>query len=175
MSVHDVAIHEDAARRIDGILLQFLAESSAMDALLIDRSGQLLVRAGNAQSLDTVSLSALAAGAFSSTAAMARLLGEPEFTMLFHQGIKENIHVAAVDDQAILLAVFDHRTTVGMVRLFAREATAGIGVILAESRAQPTRVGALAAPLDAGEVGSRLRERPVGRGGRRGRTNESGG
>ena len=53
--------------------------------------------------------------------------------MLFHQGIKENIHVAAVDEQAILLAVFDHRTTVGMVRLFAKEATAAIGAVLAES------------------------------------------
>ena len=65
---------------------------------------------------------------------MARLVGEPEFTMLFHQGIKENIHVAAVDDQAILLAVFDHRTTVGMVRLFAKEATAAIGAVLAEAK-----------------------------------------
>ena len=160
MSTHDVAIHEEAARQIDGILRQFLGESSAMDALLIDRSGQFLVGAGNVRSLDTVSLSALAAGAFSSTAAMARLLGEPEFTMLFHQGIKENIHVAAVDDQAILLAIFDHRTTVGMVRLFAREATASIGAILAESRAQPTRVGALTAPLGAGEGRPELRERP---------------
>jgi len=159
MSTYDVAIHEEAARRIDGLLLQFLAESSAMDALLIDRSGQLLARAGNVEALDTVSISALAAGAFSSTAAMARLLGESEFTVLFHQGIKENIHVAAVDDQAILLAIFDHHTTVGMVRLFAKEATAGIRAILAESRAQPTRVGALAAPLAAGEVGPGVRER----------------
>jgi hypothetical protein len=83
---------------------------------------------------------------------MAQLLGEPEFTMLFHQGIKENIHVAAVDDQAILLAVFDHSTTVGMVRLFAREAAAAIGAILADGRARPARVGELAAPLGAGEA-----------------------
>ena len=106
-----------------------------------------------------MSLSALAAGAFSSTAAMARLLGEPEFTMLFHQGIKENIHVAAVDDQAILLAVFDHRTTVGMVRLFAKEATAAIGAVLAETKGRPARVGDLAAPLSADEAGPIFKER----------------
>ena len=154
MSTHDVAIHEEAAQGIDRILAQFLAESGAVDALLIDRSGQLLARSGSARSLDTVSLSALAAGAFSSTAAMARLLGETEFTMLFHQGMKENIHVASVNDQAILLAVFDHRTTVGMVRLFAKEAAASIGAILAESRGQPLHVGDLAAPLVTGETGS---------------------
>jgi len=87
MSTHEVAIHEDAARRISAVLQNFLAESAAVDALLIDRSGQLLAQGGPDGSLDTVSLSALAAGAFSSTAAMARLIGEPEFTMLFHQGI----------------------------------------------------------------------------------------
>ncbi len=159
MSAHDVTIHEEAAQRIDQVLAHFLEESSAMDALLIDRGGQLLARGGSARSLDTVSLSALAAGAFSSTAAMARLLGEPEFTMLFHQGIKENIHVAAVDDQAILLAVFDHRTTVGMVRLFAKEATAAIGAVLAEAKGRPARVGDLAAPLTADEAGPIFKER----------------
>ncbi len=159
MNIHDVAIHEEAAQRIDRILVQFLGESGAMDALLIDRSGQLLARGGSARSLDTVSLSALAAGAFSSTAAMARLLGEPEFTVLFHQGIKENIHVAAVDDQAILLAVFDHRTTVGMVRLFAKEAAAAIGTVLAEARTRPARVGALATPLADDETGPMFKER----------------
>ena len=147
MSAYDVAIHEDAAQRIQGVLAQFLAESGAVDALLIDRSGQLLVQGGTERSLDTVSLSALAAGAFSSTAAMARLLGEPEFTMLFHQGINENIHVTAVDDHVILLAIFDGRTTVGMVRLFAKEATSAIGAIMAETRARPRRTGALAEPL----------------------------
>ena len=78
--------------------------------------------------------------------AMARLLGEPEFTMLFHQGIKESIHVAAVDEDAILLATFDSRTTVGMVRLFAKEAGAAIGAILAEARERSARVGALEGP-----------------------------
>jgi predicted regulator of Ras-like GTPase activity (Roadblock/LC7/MglB family) len=157
MSMHDVAIDEQAAHRIDGILTQFLGESGAVDALLIDRGGQLLARAGSARALDTVSLSALAAGAFSSTAAMARLLGESEFTMLFHQGIKESIHVAAVNEQAILLAVFDHRTTVGMVRLFAKEATGAIDTVLDQARGRPGP--ALDNPLGGTEAGPLFRER----------------
>jgi len=147
MSPNDnLAIHEEDAQRINGVLLHFLGESGAMESLLIDRSGQLL---------------ALAAGAFSSTAAMARLLGETEFTMLFHQGVKESIHVAAVDEHAILLAIFDSRTTVGMVRLFAKEASTAIGAILAETRTRPQRTGVLSTPLHKDEVQSSLRERPV--------------
>ena len=157
--MYDVAIHEEAARRITAVLVHFLGESAALDALLIDRSGQLLVRGAASRPLDDVSLSALAAGAFSSTAAMARILGEPEFTVLFHQGTRESIHVAAVDDQAILLAIFDGQTTVGMVRLFAKEATESIGAILAEARGRPSRTGVLAAPLgpDEGHPGIRPR------------------
>jgi len=159
MSTREVAIHEDTARRIGGALSTFLSESGAADVLLIDRSGQLLAQGDTARSLDTVSLSALAAGAFSSTAAMARLLGEPEFTMLFHQGVKENIHVTAVDDDAILLATFDNRTTIGMVRLFAKEASTAIGVILSKSRERSGRVGELAGPLRMDEAPSMFRER----------------
>ena len=159
MSTHEVAIHEETARRIGGVLTHFLAESAAGDALLIDRSGQLLAQGDSPRALDTVSLSALAAGAFSSTAAMARLLGESEFTMLFHQGVKENIHVSAVDEDAILLATFDNRTTVGMVRLFAAEAGAAISVILAESRRRPYRTGDLDAPFDADDAHLMFRER----------------
>ena len=83
----------------------------------------------------------------------------PDRLPAFHQGLKENIHVAAVDDQAILLAVFDHRTTVGMVRLFAKEATAAIGTVLAESKGRPVRTGDLAAPLADGEGARMFKER----------------
>lgn len=151
MRLHDVVIHEGDAEKIKAVLTTFLEESGATEALLIDRSGQLLAATGANRALDTVSISALAAGAFSSTGALAQLLGEQEFTVLFHQGNKESIHVSAVDDQAILLAIFGAQTTVGMVRLFAKEAAAAIGQILTESRNKPRPIGDLSVPLTAEE------------------------
>jgi predicted regulator of Ras-like GTPase activity (Roadblock/LC7/MglB family) len=148
---HDTVIHEDDAEKINAVLTTFLGESGASEALLIDRSGQLLAATGANRALDTVSISALAAGAFSSTGALAKLLGETEFTVLFHQGNKESMHVSTVDDQSILLAIFGERTTVGMVRLFAKEAAAAIGQILVESRNQPRSMGELSRPLTADE------------------------
>jgi predicted regulator of Ras-like GTPase activity (Roadblock/LC7/MglB family) len=159
--LHDVVIHEGDGARIDGVLARFLADSNSTAALLIDRSGQSLAMAGASPSLDTVSIGALAAGAFSSTAALARLLGENEFSVLFHEGVKESLHVSTVDDGTILLAIFNDHTTVGMVRLFAREASASIGTILEESRLRPRRVGALAAPLSVDEARRAVRHRPV--------------
>jgi predicted regulator of Ras-like GTPase activity (Roadblock/LC7/MglB family) len=149
--LHDLVIHERDAARIQTVLAAFMGESGASESLLIDRGGQLLASGGEAPSFDTVSLSALAAGAFSSTGAIAGLLGESEFSVLFHQGVRRSIHVSTVDAETILLAIFDDGTTVGMVRLFAREACRAIEAILAECRAQPRRVPTLKRPL-SGEV-----------------------
>ena len=160
---HDVVIHEEEAARIDRILVAFLAESGATEALLIDRGGQLLASGGKGSSFDTVSIGALAAGAFSSTSAIASLLGETEFSVLFHQGARESIHVSTVDDQTILLAIFGEKTTVGMVRLFAKEASRAIQAALDAGRARPQRIGALSRPLTMDEVrsGSAIGEESV--------------
>jgi predicted regulator of Ras-like GTPase activity (Roadblock/LC7/MglB family) len=158
---HDLAIHEADAARIDAVLERFLGDSSSAAALLIHRSGEPLAMAGAARTLDTVSIAALAAGAFSSTAALARLLGESEFSVLFHEGVKESMHVSTVDEHTILLAIFDDRTTIGMVRLFAREACASIGAALEETRKRPKLVGVLAAPLTAEETRRASDHRPA--------------
>jgi len=159
--LHDIVIHEVDGKRIDAVLARFLGDSNSAAVLLIDRSGQPLAEAGTARTLDIGSIGALAAAAFASTAALARLLGESEFSVLFHEGVKESMHVCTVDEQTILLAIFDERTTVGMVRLFAREAAASIGVILGETRKRPKRVGALAAPLTDEETRRASDHRPA--------------
>ncbi len=153
MKSRNTVIQQQDATRIQEILTRFLSESGAAEVLLIDRGGQLLATGGDAQALDAVSISALAAGAFSSTAAMAQLVGEPEFAGLFHEGTKRSIHVSTVDDEAILLAIFDQRTTIGMVRLFAVEATRAIGAVLGEARTRPKPAAEFAAPLNDAESG----------------------
>jgi len=57
--------------------------------------------------------------------------------------------------------IFDERTTVGMIRLFAREASQRIGAILADARRRPRRTGVLAAPLTPEEARSAIRHRPA--------------
>ena len=110
MSIDDLVIHEEDAQRINGVLLQ-LPRGVGGDRKPFSSTGAASSSLGAARraTFDTVSISALAAGAFSSTGAMARLLGETEFTVLFHQGVKESIHVSTVDDETILLAIFDRR------------------------------------------------------------------
>ena len=153
-------MHEADAAGVQALLERFLADASCAATLLIDRGGESLAVAGTARAFDVVSIAALAASAFSSTAPLARLLGEREFSVLIHEGVKESLHVSTVDDGSILLAIFDERTSVGMVRVFAREVSKKIGAILAEARTRPRRTGAVAAPVTPEEARSAIPRRP---------------
>jgi predicted regulator of Ras-like GTPase activity (Roadblock/LC7/MglB family) len=109
--------------RIDRCLSEFLKMSGAKSALLVDREGHLVARQGETLTIDMDTISALVAGSFAATKEMARLLGEDEFTALYHQGRRDNIQLSLVGDRTLLTVLFDDRTTLGMVRLYAAEST----------------------------------------------------
>lgn len=141
MSFQDVVIGEQEYAAINDCLRGFLRESQARCAILVDRDGQMLARQGFTQDLDTVSLAALTAGAIASTQEIARLLGEPEFTVLFHQGQREHIHFSLVGSRAILMCVFDDRTTIGLIRLVAANTVGLLAAHLAAPQLPPLNIG----------------------------------
>lgn len=118
-----LVFYRGLVERIDRILHEFLRRSGARSALLVDKNGHLVTRAGEDSSFDADTVSALVAGSFAATKEMAKLLGEREFSALFHQGERDNIQLAMIDDRAILTVLFDDSTTLGMVRLYVTEAT----------------------------------------------------
>jgi predicted regulator of Ras-like GTPase activity (Roadblock/LC7/MglB family) len=124
MSDDTFVIYEEEIAQIDQLLKKLLKGAEAKCALLVDKDGHLITRQGFTHSLDTTALAALLAGSFASTKEIAKLVGEPEFSVLFHQGEKDHIHMAIVGERSILAVIFDDRTTIGMVRLYAKE-TAG--------------------------------------------------
>jgi len=121
MSSQSFVILEEQVDQINAAMLRLIKKAEAKCALLVDKDGHLITRQGFTHSLDTTALSALLAGSFASTKEIARLVGEPEFSVLFHQGQKDHIHISLVGERCILAIVFDDRTTIGMVRLYAKE------------------------------------------------------
>jgi predicted regulator of Ras-like GTPase activity (Roadblock/LC7/MglB family) len=98
-------------------LQHFLFESHARSALLVDRSGQLVATLGEQPHFDPVAFATLTAADFSANDQLARLIGETEFSSLFHQGEQESMYLADVARRIILVVLFDTRTTLGLVRL----------------------------------------------------------
>lgn len=121
MSDEVLILYEEEITQIDALLNKMLKGAEAKCALLVDKDGHLITRQGFTHSLDTTALAALLAGSFASTKEIARLVGEPEFSVLFHQGKKDHIHMSIVGERSILVVIFDDRTTIGMVRLYAKE------------------------------------------------------
>lgn len=129
MSDDSLIIYEEELSQIDSLISRMLKGAEAKCALLVDKDGHLITRQGFTHSLDTTALAALLAGSFASTREIARLVGESEFSVLFHQGKKDHIHMSLVGERSILVVIFDDRTTIGMVRLYAKETAVQLGKI----------------------------------------------
>lgn len=117
-----LVFYKDDIDQINAVLKEFLSLSDSKCNMLIDKEGHMVTKAGSTDDFDMQAVSALVAGSYAATREMARLLGEEEFSVLFHQGRKDNIQLTLVGDRTILATVFDERTTIGMVRLYAKEA-----------------------------------------------------
>ncbi|MBK8978672.1 MAG: roadblock/LC7 domain-containing protein [Planctomycetes bacterium] len=136
---HDrLTFYKEDIERIDRLLAEFLRLSGAKCALLIDKEGHLVTRRGEVRTIDMDTISALVAGSFAATKEMARLLGENEFTALYHQGTRDNIQLSLVGDRTLLTILFDDRTTVGMVRLYANETARKLSEIYGEANSRTT-------------------------------------
>jgi predicted regulator of Ras-like GTPase activity (Roadblock/LC7/MglB family) len=139
VSLDALVLYEDDARDLAERLDAFLSASRATFVILIDRSGHVIAERGFAQKRAAEELAALAAAAFAATEQVARLIGEESFSVLFHQGEQQNLHLSIVGDDALLLTAFDDRTTLGLVRLYAAEAATALAVLVAAARSRPIK------------------------------------
>ncbi len=123
MSSSDLVMYEEEFRKIDEELQKLYQQSNAKVVFLVDKNGQLIASAGDTHDIDTTSLASLTAGNIAATGGIARLLGEKEFTILFHEGEKDNIHISLIGQRVILVVIFDSRSSLGLVRLRVKKAS----------------------------------------------------
>jgi predicted regulator of Ras-like GTPase activity (Roadblock/LC7/MglB family) len=100
-----------------------LDETAARGVFVVDRVGQLISQTGRTAELDTTGLATLAASSIAATGSLAQLLGQEEFPTHFHQGKSGSLHMTLVGERAILIVVFDEKSSLGLVRLRARKAS----------------------------------------------------
>jgi predicted regulator of Ras-like GTPase activity (Roadblock/LC7/MglB family) len=110
----------DDVQRFETLLNSLVGDAQVDAALLVDRAGRLLAAAGDTRELDHTTFASLASADFAASNQLATLLGEDEFASVYHHGAKRSMFLADVSGTAILAALFDQRTTLGMVRLKTR-------------------------------------------------------
>jgi len=116
-------MYEEEAKLIDVVLERLNREANAKIVFLVDKNGQLISASGDTKNLDTTSLASLTAGNIAATGGLAKLIGEKEFSILFHEGEKDNIHISIVGQRVILVVIFDSRSSLGLVRLRVKKAS----------------------------------------------------
>ncbi len=125
-----LVLYEEDYKLIDKELVRLNQLANAKVSFLVDKDGQLIASVGETANIDTTSLASLTAGNIAATGGMAKLLGEKEFSLLFHEGVKDNIHISLVGQRAILVIIFDQRSSLGLVRLRAKKSVIVLSEIL---------------------------------------------
>ena len=117
----DMILFPEDIDRLNIILEQLTTKANLLLSVLINKDGRLLTYQGSLEKIDTVSMAALVAGNSASTLAIANLMGETEFSTMYHQGKDRHIFIAVVDENTFLCLVFDDRTNIDRVKVFARQ------------------------------------------------------
>src|SRR5881394_2897228 len=123
MASPDLIMYDEEFQLIKEIISRLRLDANAKVVFLVDKNGQQIAANGDLESVDTTSLASLTAGNVAATDGLARLIGEKEFSILFHEGEKDNIHISIVGQRVILVVIFDDRSSLGLVRLRVRKAS----------------------------------------------------
>src|SRR5262245_7895704 len=125
MTGPDVMFPEEQ-QQMSMVCARLARDANAKTVLLIGRDGQPIADAGDVDELDVTSLSSLTAGNVAAIGGISEILREKDFTSQFHEGEKTHVHITLVGGRAILVGLFDDRSSLGRLRLRVTKSCAGV-------------------------------------------------
>lgn len=128
----DIILTTKTLKEANNLLEDTLIQAGVRTALLIDSAGNIIVnvsREGCAGEFDAMSLAALTAASLAATTQIAQILGEEDFSILFHKGENTNIHFSRTGDNLILVSIFDQNVSLGLVRCRVQELSGALNTI----------------------------------------------
>ena len=134
MNDTQLVMYDEDFRKVLAVIQRLIRDANAKGIFVVDRNGQLIGEAGEMRGIDTTSLASLTAGCIAATCGLAKIVGEEEFPVHFHQGQKDNLHITLVSGRIILVVIFDDRSSLGLVRLRVKKAGAELARIFEEIR-----------------------------------------
>ena len=127
---------EEDIQRLDEALRDFLRQTDAKVALLIDKGGFLLAHQGDPGELDLTTIGALSSGAFLASQTIAGLVNEKDFYHTFQQGAQASLFTVNVDEHCLLVVIFPSKSGVGIVKYYSHATVSRMAQQLAVARAR---------------------------------------
>jgi predicted regulator of Ras-like GTPase activity (Roadblock/LC7/MglB family) len=144
-----VVLYEQEYEQLKRVITRLCADANAKFVFLVDKNGQQIAAHGEMLNLDTTSLASLTAGNVAATDGLAHLIGERGFPVLSHEGERDNLHISIVATRVILVIIFDERSSLGLVRLRVKRATAEMNSIFEVIDAKVDRERDMGIALDS--------------------------
>ena len=128
-----IVLSKTSYSKIGEILIDLIKKTNAKVAIFADIDGYPIVHRGNADDIQISAITALAAGSFSATAEMAKMLGEKErFQYLYHEGERANLYLCTVKEGYFIIVAFDANVALGMIRIFTNLAITKLNNMMEE-------------------------------------------
>jgi predicted regulator of Ras-like GTPase activity (Roadblock/LC7/MglB family) len=134
MMESQLVMQQEDFDQVFSVINKLVRDANAKGVFVVDKAGQLVAESGEMQGVDSTSLASLTAGCIAATSGLAKIVGEEEFPIHFHQGERDNLHMTLVGDRMILVVVFDERSSLGLVRLRVKKAGNELGRLFEDIR-----------------------------------------
>jgi len=142
----DLILYDEELSEVQKLIDQLHNDSRSKIVFVVDKNGQQIAAAGDIGHIDPTSLASLTAGNVAATDGLAKLIGEREFSILFHEGERDNVHISIVANRVILVVIFDERSSLGLVRLRVKKSSQDLARIfekIIEKAARNQNMGGL--------------------------------
>ncbi len=123
-------VYEEDYWAINTTIQELLKNSNSKSIMLLDKTGQMISSVGEEPQFDQHSFASLCAADFEANAQLAELIGEKDFSTLYHQGSNESMYLARVEQNLILVILFDKKTTLGLVRLRTKKVVENLSTVI---------------------------------------------
>jgi len=129
-------VTEEQNRLMTAVLTDLAAQAEAEAVFLGDAGGNIIACISTPGDESVQTIAALAAGSFSATRELAKLIGETSFSSIYHKGDHSSIYIQTIGGNYLLLIVFGKGTAVGLVKLYVDKACHELGPFLSEISGQ---------------------------------------
>jgi predicted regulator of Ras-like GTPase activity (Roadblock/LC7/MglB family) len=150
---------EEDMQRFDKSLREFIAQTDATAALIIDKGGFLIAHQGDASQFDMTTIGALASGAFMANQTIAGLVNESNFNSVYQQGEKYSMLVVNVDEHCLIITIFNAAIGVGVMKYYMAGTIKQVAEALAAARDRNPEGGLDLSMLNVADTQNLFRKR----------------
>ena len=140
---------EEDVQRLDETLREFLTQTEATTALVIDKGGFLIANQVDDSQFDLTTIGALASGAFMDNQTIAGLVSEKNFNSIYQQGDTFSMFAVNVDEHCLFVVIFLSKVAAGVVKFYAGKTVIRIARQLAIAQERAPGMGLDLSELNA--------------------------